>query len=58
MVLNNVQTFLILLQKQLWKESLNSDIHQFHQYQHNEQSHTIHKNTIAYDVGNLGYALG
>jgi hypothetical protein len=46
MVLNNVQTFLILLQKQLWKESLNSDIHQFHQYQHNEQSHTIHKNTI------------
>ena len=28
----------IMVNKVLWKESLNSDGHQFHQYQQNEQS--------------------
>ena len=43
----------------LWKESLNSDDNQFHQYQQNEQSPLIltevaeHKKTTTYDVGNL-----
>jgi hypothetical protein len=40
------------------QESLNSDGHQFHQYQQNEQSLLIltelieHKKTMTYDVGN------
>jgi hypothetical protein len=44
----------------LWKESLNSDDHQFHQYQQSEQSPLIltevaeHKKTTTYDVGNPG----
>jgi hypothetical protein len=29
-----------LLIRPLWKESLNSDSHQFHQYQQNDQEHT------------------
>ena len=39
----------------LWKESLNSDGQQFHQYQQNDQSPlTEHKKTLltTYDVGN------
>jgi hypothetical protein len=46
----------------LWKKSLNSDGHQFRQYQENEQSHLIvtklteHKKT--YGVGNPGPVLG
>ena len=31
-----------ILKHILWKESLNSDGHQFHQYQQNEQSLLIH----------------
>ena len=40
------------------KESLNSDVHQFHKYQQNEQSPLTlthwKKKTITYDFGNLG----
>jgi len=48
----------------LWKESLNSDSHQFHQYQLNEQSPLIlnelteHKKIMTYDVGNPSHGLG
>jgi hypothetical protein len=46
--------FLIILK--LWKESLNSDGQQFHQYQLNEQSpltliHWTQKWTMTYDAG-------
>ena len=46
------------------KESLNSDGHQFHQYQQNEQSPltspelTEHTKTMTYDVRNPGPDLG
>jgi hypothetical protein len=42
------------------KRKFNSDDHQFHQYQQNEQSSLIltevaeHKKTMTYDVGNPG----
>ena len=45
------------------KESLNSDGHQFYQYQQNQQSSLIltdlteHKKTMTYDVGNPGPGL-
>ena len=48
----------------LWKESLNSDGHQFHQYQQSEHSPAIltefteHENTTTRDVGNPGSSLG
>ena len=50
----------------LWKESLNSDGHQFHQYQQDERSSFILAEltvqntslTTTYDVGNLGFGLG
>ena len=49
----------------LWKESLNSDGHQFHQYQQNEQAPLVlteltehKKKTTTYDVGNTGPGLG
>ena len=48
----------------LWKESLNSDDHQFHQYQQKEQSPLIltelieHKRIMACDVGHPGPGLG
>ena len=45
----------------LWKESLNSDGQQFHQYQQNDQSPlTEHKKKLltTYDVGNPGSGLG
>jgi hypothetical protein len=44
--------------------TLNSDGHQFHQYQQNEQSPLIlselteHKKTMTYDLGNSGSGLG
>jgi hypothetical protein len=40
-----------------YEKSLNSDGHQFHQYQQNEQSPFVspeHKKITAYDVGNPG----
>ena len=40
-----------------YEKSLNSDGHQFHQYQQNEQSpfaSSEHKKITAYDVGNQG----
>jgi hypothetical protein len=46
------------------KESVNSDGHQLHQYQQNEQSPLTltglveHKNTTTYDAGNPGRCLG
>ena len=46
------------------RERLNSDGHQFHQYQQNKQSslvlieHTGHKKTMTYNVGNRGHGLG
>ena len=50
----------------LWKESLNSDGHQFNQYQPDEQSSLILTEltvqntnlTTTYDVDNLGSGLG
>ena len=47
------------MQRDLWKESLNSDGQQFHQYQQNKQSalivtHRTQKNAMTYDVGNPG----
>jgi hypothetical protein len=45
-------------------ESVNSDGHQLHQYQQNEQSPLIltelveHKSTTTYDAGNPGRCLG
>ena len=36
MCLNNYLSFLALPNDKLWEESLNSDGHQFHQYQQNE----------------------
>ena len=49
----------------LWKESLSSDGHQFHQYQQNKQSLLIFteltehkKKTMTYDVGDPGPVLG
>ena len=49
----------------LWKEPLNSDNHQFYQYQQNEWSLFIlteiteyKKKTITYNVGNPGPSLG
>ena len=47
----------------LWKESLNSDGQQFHQYQQNEHGHltSTHwslKKTTTYDIINLGPGLG
>ena len=44
----------------MMKKSLNSDSHQFHQYQQTKQSPLIlielteHKKTTTYDVGNPG----
>ena len=46
------------------KYNLNSDGHQFHQYQQNEQSpfnltdHSKHKKTMTCDVGNPSPAFG
>jgi hypothetical protein len=48
----------------LWKESLKSDGHQFHQYQQNEQTALIstelaeQKKKMTYDVGNPVPGLG
>ena len=50
----------------IWKESLNSDGEQFHQYQQNEPSPltfklyslNTNKKTTRYKVGNLGHDLG
>ena len=48
----------------IWKESLNSDGQQFHQYQQNEPSPShlyslnTNKTTTRYKVGNLGHDLG
>ena len=47
----------------MWKESLNNDGQQFHQYLQNEQSsltstHKTQKKTVTYDVGNPGPGLG
>jgi hypothetical protein len=46
----------------LWKESLNRDVHQFHQYQQNEQSPLIWAELTEHnkvnDVGNPGPGLG
>ena len=48
----------------LWKESLNSDGQQLHQYQQNQQSPltwtlwTQKKNTTTYEVGNPGPGFG
>jgi hypothetical protein len=47
----------------LWKEGLHSDVHQFHQYQQNEQSSLIltelteHKKSTICDVENSGPGL-
>ena len=46
-----------------WKESLNNDGQQFHQYQQDEQSpliitHLTQKEITTYDVGNLCPGLG
>jgi hypothetical protein len=38
---------------ELWKESLNSDGQQFHQYQQNEQI-IEHKKSTTYGIRNLG----
>jgi hypothetical protein len=49
-----------MLEPFFFKQPLNSDGHQFHQYQQNGQSPLIsteltkHKKTTTYDVGNLG----
>jgi len=50
------------MQRDKWKESLNSDGQQFHQYQQNKQSplivtHWTQKHTMTYDVGNPGLQL-
>ena len=48
----------------IWKESLNSDDHLFHQYQQNKQSPFIltelteYKKTMTYDVRIPGPSLG
>ena len=45
--------------KKIWKESLNSDGQQFHQYQHHHSSQTSeYKRTTTHDVGNLCPGLG
>jgi hypothetical protein len=43
----------------IWKEIVNNDRQQFHQYQQNEQSPSLteHKKSTTYDSGNLGPAL-
>ena len=58
MRLSHVLLFLFL---SYWKENLNSDGQQFHQYQQNKQfiSHLYSLNTKKrHNVGNLGLGLG
>ena len=46
------------LDVELWKESLNNDSQQFHQYQQNEQPPLTSNNTTTYGVRNQGPRLG